>query len=77
MTNDRAGGPNDQVTAWQRRFTATRVSLPVWARHAPHRTVYSTNASGLRQLWSWDLRSDRHTALTDHPTGGPCRRAAA
>lgn len=61
--------PDDDTPAWQRRFTATRCSLPRWAREAPHRAAYSTNASGIRQLWSWDLRTDRHTQLTDHPTG--------
>lgn len=68
VTEHRTPSDHD-APAWQRRFTAIRCSLPVWARHAPHRTVYSTNASGVRQLWSWDLRSDRHTPLTDRPTG--------
>lgn len=54
---------------WQRRFSAVRFSLPRWARHTPHRAAYTTNRSGVRQLWSWDLRTDRHVRLTDNPTG--------
>ena len=54
---------------WQQRFHAVRCSLPTWARHAAHRTAYTTNRSGVRQLWSWDLQTDRHVPLTDKPTG--------
>lgn len=46
-----------------------RFGLPTWARDAPHRTAYTSNASGVRQLWSWDVVDDRHVALTDKPTG--------
>ncbi|HVM13328.1 MAG TPA: prolyl oligopeptidase family serine peptidase [Egibacteraceae bacterium] len=55
--------------AWRRRFRAARVSLPAWAAEAPHRTAYSTSASGVWQVHAWDLASDRHTPLTDKPTG--------
>lgn len=55
--------------AWQRRFSAVRRSVPSWATDAPHRTVYSTNASGVRQVWSWDTSTGRHTAITADPTG--------
>lgn len=58
-----------EEAAWRRRFRAARVSLPTWALDAPHRTSYVTNASGVWQVHSWDLASDRHTALTDKPTG--------
>jgi dipeptidyl aminopeptidase/acylaminoacyl peptidase len=46
-----------------------RYSLPTWARHAPERLAYTTNASGVRQLWSWDRSTGVHTPLTDKPTG--------
>ena len=59
----------NDMPPWQQRFHAVRCSLPTWARHAPHRTAYTTNRSGVRQLWSWDLRTDRHLPLTDKPTG--------
>lgn len=63
---DDAAGP-----VWQRRFRAVRRTVPRWAHGAPHRTVYSTNATGVRQLWTWDQRTDRHTRITDKPTGVP------
>ena len=73
----RAGG--DQLKAhaptsnahppWQQRFYAVRYSLPTWARHAEDRLAYTTNASGVRQLWSWDRATDTHTRLTKKPTG--------
>src|SRR5690606_10627023 len=55
--------------AWRRRFRAARVSLPAWHLDSPQRACYATNASGVWQLVSWDLDADRHTTLTDKPTG--------
>jgi dipeptidyl aminopeptidase/acylaminoacyl peptidase len=63
------GDADAAMPAWQQRFHAVRCSLPDWARDAPHRTAYTTNLSGVRQLWSWDQRTDRHMRLTDKPTG--------
>lgn len=54
---------------WRRRFRAARVTLPAWHPDSPQRVSYATNASGVWQLVSWDLDSDRHTTLTDKPTG--------
>ena len=70
----RAAGMKEPSTSpdmppWQQRFHTVRCSLPTWARHAAHRTAYTTNRSGVRQLWSWDLQTDRHVPLTDKPTG--------
>ena len=31
---------------WRARFSAPRVSLPDWARDAPQRSLYVSNASG-------------------------------
>ncbi|MPZ86719.1 MAG: prolyl oligopeptidase family serine peptidase [Nitriliruptorales bacterium] len=55
--------------AWIRRFRAARVRLPSWGLDTPQRAVYATNATGVWQLMSWDLDNDRHTPLTDKPTG--------
>lgn len=55
--------------AWQRRFTAPRVTLPSWAAEAPHRLAYSTTASGVWQVMSWDLQAGTHTQVTDKATG--------
>lgn len=61
--------PAGGVPAWRRRFKAARVSLPTWALDATDRLAYATNASGVWQVMSWDLAYDRHTQLTDKPTG--------
>lgn len=63
------GAAAGQPPAWQRRFRAPRVSLPSWAAAAPDRCSYATDASGVWQLVSWDRAHDRHTVLTDKPTG--------
>lgn len=55
--------------AWVRRFRAARIGLPRWARDAPERLVYPTNASGVWQLTTWDATTDTHTEVTDKPTG--------
>ena len=31
---------------WRARFTATRLSRPDWARDAPDRSLYTSNATG-------------------------------
>ncbi|MDP9405265.1 MAG: prolyl oligopeptidase family serine peptidase, partial [Actinomycetota bacterium] len=51
------------------RYRAARVTLPTWAEAQPDRAVYATNASGVWQVVSWDLAGDRHTTITDKPTG--------
>ena len=42
------------LPAWERRFRAPRVSLPEWARDAPHRCLYVSNVSGTFELYAWD-----------------------
>ncbi|HWB72750.1 MAG TPA: prolyl oligopeptidase family serine peptidase [Egibacteraceae bacterium] len=60
---------SDPEPRWIRRFRAARVTLPAWAAEASHRVAYATNASGLWQAVSWDLRTGRRVTLTDKPTG--------
>ncbi|MFJ2028284.1 S9 family peptidase [Streptosporangium sp. NPDC087985] len=52
---------------WQARFQAPRVTLPVWARRAPARAVYRSNASGAWEIYTWD----RTTGLTRQATTRP------
>ncbi|MEV7801582.1 prolyl oligopeptidase family serine peptidase [Microbispora sp. NPDC088329] len=54
---------------WQARFRAPRVTLPTWARHAPHRAVYRGNASGAWEIYAWDRSSGRTRQVTDRPHG--------
>ncbi|MDD7941532.1 prolyl oligopeptidase family serine peptidase [Actinomycetospora lutea] len=54
---------------WRGRFTAARVSVPDWARDAPDRSVYSSNATGTWEIYAWDRASDTHRRVTDRPQG--------
>jgi dipeptidyl aminopeptidase/acylaminoacyl peptidase len=54
---------------WRSRFTAPRVSLPQWARDAPDRCLYSSNASGTWEIYTWDRATSTHRQVTDRPQG--------
>jgi pimeloyl-ACP methyl ester carboxylesterase len=54
---------------WRARFTAPRVSLPQWARDAPDRCLYSSNASGTWEIYAWDRVTGTHRQVTDRPHG--------
>jgi hypothetical protein len=51
---------------WRARFTAPRVSLPQWARDAPDRCLYTSNASGTWEVYAWDRATGTHCKS---PTG--------
>jgi dipeptidyl aminopeptidase/acylaminoacyl peptidase len=54
---------------WQARFRAARISLPRWARHAPHRCVYRSNGSGTWEIYAWDRSAGTRRQVTDRPNG--------
>jgi dipeptidyl aminopeptidase/acylaminoacyl peptidase len=54
---------------WRRRFLAPTVSFPVWAREKPDRLVYTSNASGKREVYAWDQSTGRQQRVTDRPEG--------
>lgn len=54
---------------WRRRFRTPRMSLPGWARDQPSRLLYTSNRSGVWELYSWDRRMDVHRQVTDRPEG--------
>ena len=54
---------------WRARFTATRTSRPHWARDAPDRTVYTSNATGTTEVYVWDRAADVHRRVTDRRSG--------
>ncbi|MGK5557083.1 prolyl oligopeptidase family serine peptidase [Actinomadura kijaniata] len=54
---------------WKARFRAARVSLPGWAREAPHRCTYRSNATGTWEIYAWDRRTDERRQVTDRPNG--------
>lgn len=59
----------DAEARWRARFTAPRVSLPQWARDAPDRCLYSSNASGTWEIYTWDRATGTHRQITDRPHG--------
>jgi len=59
-----------EITArWQARFRAPRVSLPDWAQDAPHRSLYSSDVSGVIEQYAWDRETGLHRQVTDRPNG--------
>jgi dienelactone hydrolase len=59
----------DAEARWRARFTAPRVSLPHWARDAPDRCLYNSNASGTWEVYAWDRSTETHRQVTDRPHG--------
>src|SRR5262245_24559225 len=54
---------------WKDRFRAARVSLPGWARQAPHRSVYRSNVTGTWELYAWDRTTGEQRQVTDRANG--------
>ncbi|MEU5159138.1 prolyl oligopeptidase family serine peptidase [Streptomyces sp. NPDC020875] len=62
--------PNQpQAPAWEQRFRAPRVSLPDWARDAPDRSLFVSNATGTYELYAWDRATGEQRQVTDRPNG--------
>ncbi|MGH3973956.1 MAG: prolyl oligopeptidase family serine peptidase [Pseudonocardiaceae bacterium] len=59
----------DAEARWRARFTAPRISLPQWARDAPDRCLYTSNASGVWEVYAWDRATGTHRQVTDRPHG--------
>ncbi|HEY9524877.1 MAG TPA: prolyl oligopeptidase family serine peptidase [Thermopolyspora sp.] len=54
---------------WQARFRAPRMTLPVWARQAPNRSVYRCNFSGAWEIYAWDRPMGTSRQVTERPNG--------
>lgn len=54
---------------WKARYRAARVSLPGWARQAPQRCLYLSNASGTFEVYAWDRDTEGSRRVTDRPGG--------
>ena len=63
---------DEREQRWRARFTAPRMSRPGWARDAPDRCVYTSNASGTTEVYVWDRATDQHRRVTDR--SAPCGR---
>ena len=58
-----------QMSRWERRFRAPKITLPRWSRAAPDRTVYESTESGVWQVHCWDLVNGAHRRVSGHPVG--------
>ncbi|MEV4805069.1 prolyl oligopeptidase family serine peptidase [Nonomuraea sp. NPDC049421] len=54
---------------WQARFRASRMTLPFWARQAPNRSIYRSNATGKWEVYAWDRVAGTTRQVTDQPKG--------
>lgn len=54
---------------WQARFRASRTTLPLWARRAPNRSIYRSNATGTWEVYAWDRATGHTRQVTDRPRG--------
>jgi dienelactone hydrolase len=66
---DRLFADDARERRWRARFTATRLSRPHWARDAPDRNVYTSNATGTTEVYAWDRATDTHRRVTDRRSG--------
>jgi dienelactone hydrolase len=60
---------DEREPRWRARFTATRMSRPRWARDAPDRCVYTSNAGGTTEVYAWDRATGTHRQVTDRANG--------
>jgi len=60
---------DEREARWRARFTAVRMSRPAWARDAPDRSLYTSNASGTTEVYAWDRATDLHRQVTDRKSG--------
>jgi dipeptidyl aminopeptidase/acylaminoacyl peptidase len=66
---DRLFVDEERERRWRARFTAARMSRPGWARDAPDRSLYTSNASGTTEVYAWDRATDLHRQVTDRASG--------
>ncbi|MEU7432417.1 prolyl oligopeptidase family serine peptidase [Streptomyces sioyaensis] len=54
---------------WKQRLRVAHVTVPRWARDAPDRCVYRSNATGTWELYEWDRAAGTRRRITDRPNG--------
>ncbi len=57
------------TSSWKLRFRAPRVINAQIAKHAPTRGIAASNATGLFQLYAWDVPTGKLRQMTDKPEG--------
>jgi dienelactone hydrolase len=61
--------PRTDTPRWEARYRAANLTLPEWARDNPDRCVYTSNASGVWEVYTWDRATGAHRQVTDRPNG--------
>jgi dipeptidyl aminopeptidase/acylaminoacyl peptidase len=59
----------DHEESWERRFRAPAILFSQIAARSPDVGLVTSNATGLPQLYRWDLATGELTKITDEPTG--------
>ena len=57
------------IPDWERRFRAPAVTLPTWSPTAPDRFTFTSNESGVYQLYAWDPDAGIRRQVTEDPVG--------
>ena len=60
---------SDPASSWEERFRAPTLTLPAWSRHAPDRTVLTSDETGVFQAYAWDVRTGARRRMTDESVG--------
>src|SRR5262249_8170494 len=68
-TPSRLNGRVSEEAVWRRRFRATSLSLPTWARDASDRLLYVSNESGRYELHAWHRATGTRRQVTHRPEG--------
>lgn len=66
---DRLFADDAAEARWRARFTVAQVSAPTWARDAPERNLYSSNESGVWEVYAWDRSTGGSRRVTHRPNG--------
>ncbi|MFI9203963.1 prolyl oligopeptidase family serine peptidase [Streptomyces sp. NPDC053048] len=64
-----AGRSTTAMPDWEKRFRAPRVGLPKWAKDAPDRSLFTSNATGTFELYAWDRTTGKQRQVTNRPNG--------
>ena len=59
----------EPLPAWEQRFRAPAISLPIWPRSAPERFAVNSNETGSWQLYAWDRAAGARRLVTEEKVG--------
>jgi len=59
----------EPVPAWEQRFRAPTITLPLWPKKAPERFAVNSNETGSWQLYAWDRAACKRRLVTEERVG--------